>query len=257
MQISLESNCGLDLLYQDEQLFILNKPSHLHTVMLPKELQADTTANDSIAGRLLQLEPELGQVAPKPTDAGLVQRLDFETSGVLVGAKTRASWNAIYSSIKSGQTKKRYLVVTEGEFQGRKLVHGWIGSAARRAKKSRFITSEEYRPESHARYLESNSNFEGIAYNRSLNVSLVLASAPTARRHQIRVHLAELGHPLVGDALYGATSNLGVRQAGFVLHAWEVVLKHPSAGTELTVRAEIPTLVKELFSPLPYPCSEG
>lgn len=181
----------------------------------------------SVADLLLADSPDLAHVARSPLDAGLIQRLDYETSGVLLGAKTRPVWEALFSALIEGAIKKTYVALVEGRCEHAASLGSYIGSPHRGAQKMKVYEKE---PARSARALWGETTFMPLSYDSATDTSLVLASASPARRHQIRAHAAHLGHPLVGDTLYGSRHKLesfGVHHRAFFLHAWRVSFTHP------------------------------
>ena len=226
-----------ELLYEDADLFVVQKPSGLHTVDLPH------SPAPSLAALLLAAAPALRSVAERPGDAGLVQRLDYETSGCVLGATGRTVWAQLRAALQAGRIEKQYLAIVEGCIEPRVEVGGWIGSRYRRAQKVHVYAD---RPPKRA--LPAHSCFELLAYQPEEDLALVRASAPTARRHQIRAHLSRLGHPLVGDRLYGSTRSLPLPGSPpFLLHASTVSLLHPVRGTALRVTAPPPAFIETMF----------
>ena len=192
----------------------------------------------SLAEALLQRWPFLASVAPKEGDAGLIQRLDFETSGLIIGAKNAESWQRLNAALKTGQIKKSYLALLRGQLRRPATIKGYIGAHSRSAKKVRV-----YKSDPGSRALAAESSFRPVRIWPKEDVTLARAQAPTARRHQIRAHAAALGHPLVGDSVYGDKGGLadcGVifTQAlrpgqKFLLHAETVEFEHPVTGERL------------------------
>jgi len=229
----------LDFIYQDEEIFCVNKPAGLHSVALSEG------GGPSVAALLLDQDPSLKNVSLKELDAGLVHRLDLSTSGALLGAKTRRAWEKLHHELNNGQVEKEYLILCEGIFEDTRTYQSWIGSDARRAKK---VKSYEIKPKSSDRFLYGKTEFSPEFIDKVHNVSLIRAKSSLARRHQVRIHAASLGHPLVGDALYGATSqfkvvlaNLGAligEDRDFFLHAIRLSFNHPSKTEKIDIVAE-------------------
>lgn len=230
-------------LFEDDALFILHKPANAHSVA-----HSEGEGEPSVAADLLAASPQLREVADRPGDAGLVNRLDFGTSGILIGAKSRAVWEALRGDIQSGEIKKRYLAVLEGIAPLSRTIENFIGSPYRRAQKVRVYDDLPR----DGRALPAISIFRLREPHAAQNISLVEVEAPTARRHQIRVHARSIGHPLVGDTLYGATRSLGdifTEQAnGFCLHAYSVELTHPLHRRTLSIVDPAPEYLSAVFS---------
>lgn len=228
---------ALTILFQNDDLFVVLKPAGIHSVSHPDETKI------TLARQLIEAAPALASVALKQTDAGLVQRLDFETSGALLGAKRRAAWEALRALLQEGAIHKSYLIVTEGEFPAQREIDSYLGNPNRRGSTTRVYTSD---PGKRARALPAHSSFRRISYLPELDVSLVRVTAPTARRHQVRAHSAHCGHPLVGDARYGARRSVNEIGPGFehapsfLLHAEMLEFVPPGRKDLLTVHAPLP-----------------
>lgn len=223
--MSLSESSLLRVLYEDEHCFVLDKPSGLHTVSLPRD------EKDTLAARLLQVDRSLAEAAEKELDAGLVQRLDFETSGTVIGAKSRQAWNALHEDLAHGSIEKSYVILTEGALQRETAVNNYLGSPNRRAKKIKVF---EEKPRDKDRALPAQSRFVPMQEFAALQASLARVFAPTARRHQVRAHAAFLGIPLLGDSLYGSQRStrsleeiLGTAAPAFLLHAETISFPHP------------------------------
>lgn len=229
----------ISFLYEDEFLFVVEKPALLHSVKL-RSAEAD---QDSLAARLLDWDSRLSRAGVKPEDAGLLQRLDFETSGLMLGAKSSEVWQKLKDIFKSEQVSKSYVVLLEGFFPKRKEIESFIGSRHRASKKvsvTKFPTRSG---------LKAKTTFELIRKSPANDASLVRAIAASARRHQIRAHAAKLGFPLWGDKLYGSTRALSdiaglqgfpEQHPPFLLHAETVAFVHPISGKALRFQSELP-----------------
>jgi 23S rRNA pseudouridine1911/1915/1917 synthase len=233
------------ILYEDDALVVIAKPAGIHSARLP-----DGKGGASIADLLVARYPAIGVVAEKSEDAGLIHRLDSGTSGILIAAKTATTWSALHEALRAGEITKRYLVVLEGELVGQHTIENFLGSPHRRGRKMRGYNYAA------PRTLQARSSVHPLEFNPHHGVTLAMVEAPTARRHQVRAHTAALGHPLVGDALYGAKRRLEEvfgslpdnYRDGFCLHATEVVVRHPIDGRTLTIVAPPPPFIGRIFS---------
>ncbi len=222
----------LDFLFNDESIFAVYKPAGIHSVRIP------SGGGQSIADLLCHHNPELEHAAPSPLDAGLVQRLDLETSGILLGAKTRELWQALHDSLLAGAITKSYVAVVSGHVASKVSVTSYIGSPHRGAQKVKIYEKE---PAKKARALKGTTLFSPLVYISDREATLVEAVASPARRHQIRAHAAHLGHPLVGDSLYGSTKQLAELSAqprAFFLHAWKLSFQHPLSTKTICLEAD-------------------
>lgn len=202
----------IDVVHEDEQLLVLCKPAGL--VVHP----AAGNWHGTLMNGLLFHRPALAAL-PR---AGIVHRLDRDTSGLLVVAKTEQAMAALASQLADRSMGRRYLALAMGRCPER----GTIDAAIARDEVSRVRMAAV--PAGRGR--AARTWFRVLAYGRigERDVSLIECRLESGRTHQIRVHLRSIGHPLVGDALYGGAALAGfARQA---LHAWQLRLRHPADG---------------------------
>lgn len=224
---------SLTFLYQDEHLFVVYKPAGLHSVRISEG------GGNSVADLLLAEYPQLAEVAKSADDAGLISRLDHHTSGIIVGAFSSAVWDTLYQSSLEGLVQKTYAVLIEGRVNEATSFSSYIGTPNRGARKVKVY---EQRPAKSARALPGTTYFAPLSFDGDRSISLVTAEASPARRHQIRVHASYIGHPLVGDSLYGSTTSvegLATAQRSFFLHSWKVAFKHPITAEKLTFESPL------------------
>jgi 23S rRNA-/tRNA-specific pseudouridylate synthase len=221
----------ISYLYKNTEIFAVDKPAGIHSV------RAGESGGSSIADLLLAEDSSLAHVGTPGTDAGLVTRLDYSTSGILLGAYSSSMWDTLHDMITRGEIEKRYVACVEGHFPEHQSVTTYIGTPHRGARKMKIY---EKKPSKAARALEGTSDFKLISYDQAADCSLVEIAASPARRHQIRIHTAYLGHPLVGDSLYGSTRSLPAHYGAgreFFLHAHRVSFGHPSSGRSLVIES--------------------
>lgn len=211
----------LDVVYEDADLLVINKPPGL-TVHPGAGRPGGTLANALIA-RI----PELAALG-EGLRPGIVHRLDKDTSGLLVVARSARALTSLRAQVASRAASRTYLALVRGRLSHREgTIDAPIGRLPRHRTKMGVIPSgrvavTRYRvAETFARY------------------TLVEVTLVTGRTHQIRVHFAHLGHPVAGDRVYGAGGDqleIG-RQA---LHAWRLRIRHPATGAALAFEAPPP-----------------
>jgi 23S rRNA pseudouridine1911/1915/1917 synthase len=219
----------LTYLYNDGDIFAVYKPAGVHSVQLPQGGGA------SVADELLTENPSLSESSRTAGDAGLVNRLDAGTSGLLLGATKRATWEELFALSMEGKISKTYVALLEGEFTDSETITSFIGTPNRGAKKVKVYEKE---PPAWARALEGTTTYTAHRYLPSLDATVVYASASPARRHQVRAHAAHLGYPLLGDTLYGAVRLLpssSLKQREFFLHAAKICFTHPLSQEAVTI----------------------
>ena len=175
-----------------------------------------------------------------------VNRLDRDTSGVMLTANTRLAACRMFHAMQNGEIQKRYIAVADGIPPARE---GFIDGAIRRTADS-IITREACAPDAQGAQ-RALTEYRTIASGAGRSVLLCIPH--TGRTHQIRVQLASAGCPLVGDTLYGAPSAHIGRHA---LHALTTEFPHPAGGRRMTVRAPLPDDIRILIGALFPACAE-
>ena len=163
--------------------------------------------------------------------AGVVHRLDKDTSGVMVVAKSEAAMAGLQRQFKARETEKEYLALVWGAPPAGGRIETLMGRHPVHRKKMAVLKGEEGR--------EAVSSYETL--ERFAEVSLVRVRIETGRTHQIRVHMAHLGHPVVGDLLYGRARKhrLPLDPQRQMLHAVRLAFNHPATGKRLSFEAPL------------------
>lgn len=204
----------LCITHEDTAVFVLEKPRGVHTTQ--QTLSEDASLEESLL-EYCKAE-QSAQVALD--EAGLVQRLDFWTSGLLLAAKTPEIQRTLRSLLKENAVRKSYIAVVEGQpAAGSRVIRSAIDAVKR--KKVRIVSSTLEQQNQGG--TSATTTLRVFARNTTAGYSLVVVRGQSMQRHQIRAHLASIGHPLVGDTLYGATGSVQT-EAGFYLHARSIVL---------------------------------
>ena len=227
------SSLSTKFLYEDEDLFVIEKPWGLHSV----EVEG---GGESLAGQLLKLHPELAHASDKEGDAGLVQRLDFDTSGLLLGAKSRPMWSSLHEQLLGGRIEKYYKVLLSGELTKPLSISSFIGSPYRGGKKVR-VYPDESSMRGKVRALWGETKIEPVQVDALGNTVAIVKASP-ARRHQVRAHSAHCGHPLVGDSLYGANKllrDLYTEERTFFLHCSHLSFVHPTTRERVVFTSDL------------------
>jgi len=226
----------LTILYEDADLLVVDKPAGL-TVHPAVGVRRGT-----LAAALLAYRPELAGVG-EPERPGIVHRLDRDTSGLLVVAKSEAARAALARQWKERQVEKGYLALVCGRLEPPQgVIDAPIGRDPRH--RQRMAVVEDGRAARTAyrvrRYLPAGQAGRDT-------YSLVEVTPSTGRTHQIRVHFAALGHPLVGDRVYGRPSPILRRQ---FLHADRLAFRHPIDGRPLDFESPLPEDLRQALERL-------
>lgn len=231
-------NIPLNILYEDEDIIVINKPQGL-TVHPGAGRYKDTLVN-----ALLHYCKDLTGVGGTERP-GIVHRLDKDTSGVMVVAKNDLAHNSLQEQIKNRKFDKKYLALVKGEVKQEEIVISTpLGRDVKDRKKFRT-----YKNPQNIKVREAITR--GKVLKRFDNFTLLEIVPETGRTHQIRVHLSSLGHPVVGDALYGGKANCeigGIKLKGQLLHSYSLGFLHPKTKHYISFTADLPLHIKEVIS---------
>jgi 23S rRNA pseudouridine1911/1915/1917 synthase len=225
----------LDILYEDDQLLIVNKPVGL--VVHPAPGHLDDTLVNALLAHCKDLAGIGGVERP-----GIVHRLDKDTSGALAIAKTDLAHQNLQAQFKTKTARRDYLAVVYGALSASSgTIDAPVGRHLTDRKKMAVVpeTKGGRRAVTHWQVSERLGNY-----------SLIQFALETGRTHQIRVHSAHIGHPVVGDPVYGSGRSVGVNLPGQALHAWKLRLLHPVTATPIEAVAPIPSHILTLLEVL-------
>ena len=217
----------LKVVYEDDDLLVIDKPAGM--VVHPGAGRKEGTLVNALIGRGSKLSSMGGHMRP-----GIVHRLDKETSGLMVVAKTNSAHRGLQSQFADRSFSKTYLALVKGRVEFEEgHVDQPIGRHAKVRQKMAVSRADSARSaETRYRVLER------LKYATLLEIKLL-----TGRTHQIRVHMAHLGHPVVGDELYG-TRDVFSRHA---LHAFRIQFIHPKNGKLMKFESETPDDFKSML----------
>ena len=219
-EINLEpEDIKIPIIYENEHLIAVNKPSGM--VVHP----GAGNSNGTLVNGLINLYPQLVNIGDK-NRPGIVHRLDKDTSGVILIAKTTLAYNHLSSQLKNRKAKKSYYALVKGipkEYTS--TIEGPISRNTKNRKKMAVNSLGKQA----ITYYQTIKNFQ--------NFTLICAEPETGRTHQIRVHMAAIGHPIVGDHLYGGRVDFIKRQ---FLHAYSMQITMPESNDIETFIAPLP-----------------
>jgi 23S rRNA pseudouridine1911/1915/1917 synthase len=223
-------NLNLDIVYEDDDLAVINKPSGL--IVHP----ASTTSEATLVHGLLHQMDELSSIngVKRP---GIVHRIDKDTSGLLVVAKNDFTHQALSEDLQVHDILRVYVALVYGQF---KENEGYIDAPIARHAKNRLkmaVISSGKPAKTHFKVLERFDRY-----------TLLELKLETGRTHQIRVHMAYIGHPVVGDPVYGPKEVVG--NSGQYLHAKTLSFMHPTKKEQMTFTAELPLEFQQLIKEL-------
>src|SRR5579863_712851 len=242
----------LDILYEDDDLAIINKPAGMmvHAGAGPTEDERNRgTLVNALLHHFAQLSGVGGELRP-----GVVHRLDKETSGLIVVAKNDEAHRKLAAQFSARKVKKTYLALVQG---WPKKDSGTISAAIRRDPVRRIRMTTKI-----AGGREAVSHYQVMRRIASPygKFALIKVKIDTGRTHQIRVHMASIGHPVVGDTLYGAAPELRPLQRAQhpgakvitlprnFLHAAELELSHPRSGKLIALTSPLPSELEEFLA---------
>jgi 23S rRNA pseudouridine1911/1915/1917 synthase len=209
---------AFDVAYEDEHLLVIDKPAGV--VVHPARGHRTGTLAQALEGR--------SAGGDEPWRAGIVHRLDRDTSGLLVVAKRDQVHRALKALLATRRLRREYLALVEGLPEARS---GTIDAPIGRHRRERTLMS-----------IDSDDTREARTHFALLRVlpgaTLLRVELDTGRTHQIRVHMAAIGHPVCGDRQYGTPGLFGLERQ--FLHATRLSFPHPVTGAEVDVRSELP-----------------
>jgi 23S rRNA pseudouridine1911/1915/1917 synthase len=218
----------LDIVFEDTHLLVVNKPAGM--VVHP----AYGHTSGTLVNAVLAHCPQVAHVGGIER-AGVVHRLDKDTSGVIVVAKDETTRTALQRQFKRRQVVKTYLALVEERVEPREgIVDAPVGRDKQQRKRMTVVRNGR----------EASTMYRAIEYFPEH--TLLEVRPHTGRTHQVRVHLAWLGYPVVGDVVYGRRRQRLLRNRHF-LHAARLRLTHPATGEEITFEAPLPPELKDVL----------
>lgn len=232
----------IEVIYEDKDIVVVNKPAG----MTVHGVAGKTSPQPTLADLLLKRYPEIKMVGDEPIlRPGIVHRLDKDTSGVMIIARNQDTFEYLKSLFKTRDIKKTYIAIVSGipkERQG--IIDRPIG--IRNGTTKRSVRSEKMAKPAVTEYTVLKTTRANDGFGRESPFALLSVSPRTGRTHQIRVHLMSIGHPIVGDVLYGPK-----KQPPWVdrlmLHAASIEFSN-RAGGRLRFDADTPEEFGKIFN---------
>lgn len=225
-------NIPLNIIYEDNDILIINKEKGM-VVHPGNGNSTGTIANAVMAWCKDSLSGIGGEIRP-----GIVHRIDKDTSGILIIAKNDKSHIDISNQIKNHTTKKTYVALVRGRIKENEAT---IDMPIGRSKKDRKKMAVDKNGKNAITHIKVIKKYKDYTY--------IKVNIETGRTHQIRVHLQEIGYPIVGDMVYSNGKNpFGVE--GQMLHAQKIEFVHPTTKKKVTFEAELPEYFKEVLKKL-------
>jgi 23S rRNA pseudouridine1911/1915/1917 synthase len=233
--LAADSAIDVTIVHEDEDLIVVDKPAGL--VVHPG---AGNRTGTLVQG-LLARYPEIGSIGD-PARPGIVHRIDKDTSGLLVVARSERGFLDLSAQITAHAVTRRYLALVWGQPDApRGMIDAPIGRSARTP--TRMAVS--------ARGREARTTYEVVeTYGDPAPLALLRCTLDTGRTHQIRVHLQTIGHPVVGDRRYGGHREPFNALSRFFLHAEHLELDHPASGERVVFDAALPADLDAMLSQL-------
>jgi 23S rRNA pseudouridine1911/1915/1917 synthase len=227
-----EPELELRVCYEDAHLIAVDKPAGMPCHPLrPGE-------RGTLAGALLARYPELAGVGYSAAEPGIVHRLDTDTSGLVLAARDPLTFTRLRAQLEGEQLDKRYLALCAGAPVAPSVQHAWLSARGPSVRVALEPFSAALPITTELLVATATGIAAALHGGATRDVfSLVELRVHRARRHQIRAHLAVLGHPLAGDTRYGGPALPGLTH--HFLHASEVRLQHPCSGEALVLRAAL------------------
>jgi 23S rRNA pseudouridine1911/1915/1917 synthase len=230
-----EPDLPLAILWEDPLFVAVDKAPGMPTHPL------HTGERGTVANGLVGRYPEMEGIGFSPREPGVLHRLDRATSGVLLAARKSSAFERLRLEFEQGRVVKSYFAIVQGRPEPEGVIDHPVASKARRGR--RVEVMGDHLPRRGLRGVSpAETHFRVVRYGRSF--ALVRLRMTTGARHQLRAHMAFLGHPVVGDSVYGRDAvplPPGQPPTRHLLHAAELSFFHPADGRPIRIRAPLPS----------------
>ena len=230
----------LAVLLEDPSMLIVDKPGLLPCHPIRRDERA--TLMNAVVARF----PETAGPGDKPLEGGLVHRLDNGTSGALIIARNPAAFAWLRSAIRGGRIEREYTAMISG--QAREPMELTAAIAHHPKNHRKMVVVHEAAAQIRGAARPASTIVEPI--RRLALCTLVRVKPKSGTRHQIRVHLADAGFPLIGDELYGGPPLADLKPGRFFLHLSRIRMQSPASGEQVTIEAPLPADLQDLLARL-------
>jgi len=229
------------VIYEDASLLAVNKPAGMASHGFSGK-DSQTLANFLVAHR-----PDLLTIGKSRWEPGMVHRLDRETSGLVLVAKTQQAFDELRRQFRRREIKKIYWALVWGETEPAGTISFPIAHDARDRRRMRVVVRDSAKSRDQ-RSWKAMTKYRALGTGKVM--SLLEIDMATGVTHQIRVHLSAIGHPIVGDSLYGAADSKPSGLTRHFLHARLLQFHHPADGRQIRVESELPVDLQEVLKRL-------
>lgn len=227
--LAVDTDFDFDVIYEDDVMLVINKPAGI--AVHPGAGNPDGTIVNALLGRYPGFADLFCDADVRP---GIVHRLDKDTSGCLVIAKTPQALFKLSQSFAERETRKKYLALLRGVPAKNSMeISNFIGRHP--VNRQKMAVVDRGGKEAVSKYNILQHGFIGKE-----KISLVEVAIFTGRTHQIRVHMSHIGHPVLGDDLYGGSRTVIEGVTRQMLHAYSIELPHPNTGKNMIFKADLP-----------------
>ena len=239
VSVHADTEVEFTVIHTDDDVIVIDKPAGL--VVHPGPGHQGSTLVHGLLARFPDLDPAGGNVVGEPERPGLVHRLDRGTSGLLVVARTPDAYESLVSQLSTHTVERVYTALV---WRHPDHAHGVIDAPVGRSRRDplKMTVAVDGRP--------ARTHYDVDAtYTAPIEAALLTCRLETGRTHQIRVHLSSIGHPVVGDPLYGGARQSFPMPRPF-LHARELAFVHPGTGDLVTFTSPLPDDLAEVLERL-------
>ncbi len=232
-QISAEAeNISLDIVYEDDELLVINKPVGL--VVHPCNTTKKHTLVNALMYHIKNLSTINGVLRP-----GIVHRLDKDTGGLMIVAKTDVAHKLLSNQLKDKTLNRQYKALIKGRLTNNFVVEGFLGRNPKNRKQMSIVS------ELNGKYSKTEFVIDKV-YD---HYTLLNCKLFTGRTHQIRAHLKHIGHPIVGDELYGGIDK-NIKINTQLLFAYKLEFVHPTTNKQMSFTIPLPSYFTDILNKL-------